>query len=267
MNLSRILVLTLFDLRHSILRIKGLMFLLPFLLYWAAIIRLLYDGGADFVVSQQGILITTFFLSPDITQQLFINNPAVVSLCFMLELTTLPLFCILAGNNQIAGDAGRSSFRFLLTRCTRTELLLSRYCSCVTLVTLSQLLLLIAMCVLSIKIDQHDTVETFTYGLKIFCILCIYSLPLIAFMSVFSSLLSGAMSSLLSGSVMFFIMLITSRWLDEDYPFIAYVLPNSLKSSLFDIYSVDIFYSLFGLVCFTLVYLCIAWLVFNKRNV
>jgi len=92
MNFQRILVLALFDLRYSIFRIKGLMFLLPFTLYWLAIIRLLHDGGAEFVVSQQGILISTFFLSPDITHTLFIDNPAVLSLCLMLALTTLPLF-------------------------------------------------------------------------------------------------------------------------------------------------------------------------------
>ncbi|MDX1519760.1 MAG: hypothetical protein R3318_06515 [Gammaproteobacteria bacterium] len=106
-----------------------------------------------------------------------------------------------------------------------------------------------------------------TYGLMILLVLIIYSLPLLAFMSMFSALMSGAMSSLLSGSVMYFIILITSRWLDDDYPIAAYVLPNSLKSALYDVTSAEIVLNLSGLAGFMLTYLCIGWLIFSKRNV
>lgn len=243
------------------------MFLLPFTLYWLAIIRLLHDGGADFVVSQQGLLISTFFLSPDITHTLFIDNPAVLSLCLMLALTTLPLFCILAANNQLASDAGRYSLRFLLTRCTRTELYLSRYLSCCALVAFALVVLVTVMCFLSLRIDDYQPLETLTYGLGISTVLIIYSLPLLAFMSIFSALMSGAMSSMLTGSVVFFVLLVSSRWLDEDYPAIAHVLPNSLKASLYDIASPDLVLTLSGLMGYVIIYLCLGWLIFYRRNV
>ncbi len=266
MNARRILILALFDLRHSVLRIKGLLFLLPFVLYWLAIIKLLHDGGAEFVVSQQGILITTFFLSPDMTHILFIDNPAVLSICLMLALTTLPMFCILAANNQLAGDAGRGAFRFLLTRCSRGELYLSRYLSCCVLVAAALLLMVAGMVYLSLRIDGFQLRDTLLYGISIVTVLIIYALPLLAFMTIFSASMSGAMGSLLFGAVSFFIILITSRWMDEDYPWTVYVLPNSLKPGLYDFTSPDLLLNLSGLVVFTLVYLCIGWLFFRRRN-
>ena len=181
MNLQRILVLALFDLRHSLLRIKGLMFLLPFFLYWLLIMKLMYEGGIEFVSSQAGRVISILIIDPlfsgdavEIAHTLFDKNPATLSIALILGLTMSPLFCILAGCNQLAGDAGRYSFRFLLTRCTRTELLLSRYFSSAALIAISYLVLGIGMSLLSLEIDHFNTLETFNYGLGIAFILIIY---------------------------------------------------------------------------------------------
>ncbi len=267
MNLNRIFILTLFDLRHNSLRVKGLMFLLPFLLYWLAISRVIKDGGADFITSQFGNFVTSRLLSVEIMQIMFIDNPPVLSLCLFLGLITLPLFCILAGHNQLAGDAGRYSFRFLLTRCTRIELYLSRYLGSCILVGVSLFILVIGMAVLSLQIDQFTPSATITYAMKIYIVLLIYSLPLIAFIAIISAYMLGALSALLCGGVLYIVMLVASRWLDDDFPPIAYLLPNVLKPSLYDVGSNELIVNLAGLLAFTVIYLAIGWFIFRQRNV
>jgi len=263
----RTLLLTLFDLRHSVFKVKGLLFLLPFLLYWLAILQLLHDGGAEFVVSQQGMLISTLLLTPDVTRALFIDNPAVLSMALMLGLTTLPLFCMLAGCNQLAADAGRNSFRFLLTRCTRSELFVSRYLSACLLVAVALGLLIVAVTLMSLHIDRKPLPATLSYAAWILAVLVIYALPLIAFMSIFSSMMSGTVGAFLSGSAVFFVLMTISRWLDDDYPAVFYVLPNSLKASLYDVYSPDIIMTLAAMLAYSMIYLSLGWLLFQRRGV
>ncbi|MCG8325039.1 MAG: hypothetical protein MI673_05940, partial [Thiotrichales bacterium] len=157
--------------------------------------------------------------------------------------------------------------RFLLTRCTRTELFVSRYLRAAFLVAICLCILFSCICVLSITIDEFQLLETITYGLGTVAVLVVYSLPLLAFMSIFSSLMSGAMSSMLSSSVLFVILLVCSHWWDDDYPVATYLLPNSLKPALYDISSAEILLNMSGLLAYAVVYLCLGWLIFYRRNV
>lgn len=266
MSWRRILILSLFDLRHSILKTKGLLFLVPFGLYWISMFKLLKDGGAEFVLSQQGMVVSTLLLTPELSEVLFASKPAVLSICLLLGLTTIPFMTMLAANNQLASDAGHGSIRYLLTRCSRTELFISRFMACVYLVGLAFIVMLSYGCFLSLEIDQFSLAETVNYGLMIASILIIYALPIIAFMSIFSAFFSSTLGSLLWGSVCFFLLMVIRYLYKGDLPQLEYILPNIYKSDLLMVNSPELTTALLYLIIYTAVYALVGWFIFKRRN-
>ena len=267
MSWRRTLLLTLFDLRHSILRLKGLLFLVPFCLYWISMFHSFREFGVEFVTSQQGLVLSTVALkNPELVEILFVNSPSVLSLTLIAAMTTMPFMIMLASNNQLAADAGHGSLRYLLTRCSHTELFVSRFISCTLLVSLTFIIMLAYAVYLSLEIDQFVVSDTIHYASRILLIMVVYALPVIAFMSIFSALFSSTIGALLWGAVTFCVLLGIRFLYTEDIEQLKFILPNLYKNDLLLVNHNDINQYLFYMLIYTIVYASLGWFIFRNRN-
>lgn len=267
MNWNRILVIALFDLRHSLLRLKGLVFLIPFLFFWYLMLKFLLNNDGELFTSAESLLFFSWLLRADIAQKLLILHPPSLSVFLIVVLGTTPLFAMLSGNDQLAGDSGRQTFRYFLTRCTRAEIFAGRCLSHYLLIVLATLLAGLLAMAISFWNDQHGTAETITYALHVFLLIMIYTLPFVAFMSTISALMSSAMSSLLMSVTIYTVLLLAGAYLQHEFPAAVALVPSGVKTYLFGINSGDLTYAVIGLSGYTLVYLSLGWLIFRKRNI
>ena len=57
MNIKRVITLLGFDFYHSLFRLKGLAFLIPFAVFWYSMLRVLNEGGSEFLSSIEGLML------------------------------------------------------------------------------------------------------------------------------------------------------------------------------------------------------------------
>ena len=263
MNFKRLVILVLFDLRHSIFKLKGLVFLIPFFCFWYWIFKLLINKGTDFLVSQESFVITYFFLrDTEIVQSLLVNNPPTLSVFLVFSVATMPFFVMLAGNNQLATDAGTCTLRFLLTRCTRIELYLSRILSAYLLIVFTFIITVVIAFFISLKYDNFSFNEILNYSWQVLLITLVYSIPFVTFMAAISAFMSSALGTLLMSAVLYISLLVLGHYL----PFEFSLLPSGLKQYLYIPGASNTTNILAGIVTYTLIYAGIGWLIFNKRN-
>jgi hypothetical protein len=267
MNLKRIFILACFDLRHSLFRLKGLVFLIPFLFFWYLNLKFLYERGGQALSSPESIVILSWLYNPEIAQILLILYPPVLSVFLIMVLASTPVFAMLSGNDQLASDSGRQTFRFLLTRCTRSEIFAGRFLSHYLLISLSTLLMAVLATAVSLQNDAHSTTAIINYAGQVSLLVLIYILPFVAYMSVISALMSSALSALLMSASVYIILIILGNYLEHKSGVTIELLPGGLKEYLFDINPHDFYIGVGGLLAFTCIYFCIGWLVFRKRNI
>ena len=84
--------------------------------------------------SQEGIMITSAIYGTDGALSLFIDNPPSMSLFYVISLSIIPFFMVLASYDQFSTDLSSGYFRFLSSRCKRIEIFLARILSAFSLV-------------------------------------------------------------------------------------------------------------------------------------
>ena len=263
MNWKRLVILVQFDLRHSVFRLKGLVFLIPFFCFWYWIFRIFIKEGTDFLVSQESFVITYFFLrNTEIVQSLLINNPPTLSVFLVLSITMMPFFVMLAGNNQLASDAGAQTFRYLLTRCTRMEIFFSRFISAYLLMVSTIILAAVIATIISLQYDKYSITETLYYAQQVLLFTLIYAIPFFAYMSFVSALMSSALGTLLMSIVIYIILMLLGYYLPIEFS----LLPSGLKENLYIFNTSNLAYVLTGIMTYTLIYTGIGWMIFRKRN-
>ena len=267
MNCKRIVTIAVFDLRYSVFRLKGLVFLIPFLFFWYLMLKFLMDNGGELLVSTESLLFFSWLLRADIAQKLLILHPPTLSVFFIVALATIPFFAMLSGNDQSASDSGRQTFRFFLTRCTRAEIFTGRFLSQYLLLALTTLLVGILASVISLWNDQHANPEIIEYAIHIFLLILIYMLPFVAFMSAISALMSSALSALLMSATIYTVFLLAGSYLKYKFSMDISLVPSGVKEYLFNINPGDLSYAVAGLSGYTLIYLSLGWLIFRKRNI
>ena len=267
MNWQRIRILAQFDLCHSILRLKGLVFLIPALFFWYWIFKLLFDNGAKWLVSKESFMITAYLFNPGIAQILLIAHPPSLSVFFIAALATTPFFVMLAGNDQLAGDAGRQTFRYLLVRCTRAEIFLGRFISSYCLSAIVIIFTGILATLISLHNDGHAVQETLEYALQVILLVLLYTLPFVAYMSVISAFMSSALSALLTGVIIYVVLIIISAYLNHYLPVKILLVPSGVKDYLYAIKPDDLRTALIGLLAYMGIYACLGWLIFRRRNI
>ncbi|MCK5433061.1 MAG: hypothetical protein KAI15_04095 [Gammaproteobacteria bacterium] len=267
MNIKRVITLLGFDFFHSLLRLKGLAFLIPFALFWYITLRVLNKGGAEFLSSMEGLMLITKLTSLEVAQALLILHPPTLSVFLLTALTVTPLFVFLGANNQLASDAASGSFRYLLSRCTRLEVFFSRFLSAYFMIAMGIFFACLASTFISLDNDNHELNETIIYALQSLSFVLLYTLPYVAFMTIISALMSSALGTILMGACTYFMTLVLIIYLNSDIPSISYLLPSAFKDDLIGIASDNMTIAIPGLLATTTIYLSIAWIIFRKRNI
>jgi len=268
MKWQRIGLLLRFDLYYSLTRLKGWIFLAPFFLCWFVIFKQINKGVTGILQSQEGIMITSAIYGTDGALNLFIEHPPSVSLMYLITLSTIPFFVVLAAYDQFSTDLGSGFFRFLIARCKRLEIFLARFLSAFSLIA-GAILIVTGICtVLSIKNDDYPTIDILYYSGQVYLILLLYALPFVAYMSVISSLVSSTLAALFLGmfgyAVIWFLNLFT--YFTEHKDAFTYLLASGFKKSIIELDTSNFYTALAILPVYILVYSIIAFRIFNRRN-
>jgi hypothetical protein len=266
MNWNRIFILAVYDLRHAVFRLKGLVFLLPFLFFWYWTLKFLYEKGADLLVSRESIFLLSWLFKPAVAQVLLIAHPASLSVFLLVALATTPFFAMLGSSDQLAGDAARQSFRYLLTRCTRTEIFLGRLVSSYSLVAGTTLLAAAAATCISWQIDHRAPDVTLVYAAQVVIMALLYILPYVTYMGAISSMMSSALSTLLMGVMIYLTLAMTGGYLSNRFSLDIALVPGGIKELLLGIHPRDQLYAGLGLLAYTTVYGVLGWFMFQRRN-
>ena len=266
MNWNRIIILALFDLRHAIFRLKGLVFLLPFLFFWYWILKFLYEKGSDLLVSKESLLLLSWLYKPAVAQILLISHPASLSVFLLIALATIPFFAMLGSSDQLAGDAARQTFRFFLTRCTRTEIFLGRLISSYSLIAFATIITATAAAYISWQNDHRPLDVTLLYAAQVVLVTLLYLLPYVTYMSAISALMSSALSTLLMGMMIYLSLAMTGSYLGHRLSLDIALVPGAMKELLFGIHPHDQIYAGAGLLAYAAVYGALGWFIFHRRN-
>jgi hypothetical protein len=268
MSWQRISILMRFDIYYSLTRLKSWVFLMPFSLCWFVVFRQVNKGVTDMLQSQEGIMITSAVYGTDDALNLFIDNPPSISLFYIISLTTIPFFVVLASYDQFSTDLGSGFLRFLIARCKRIEIFLARFLSAFSILAVAFLIVTIICAILSIRNDGYATTEVLFYSVEIYLILLLYALPFVAYMSVISSLVNSTLASIFLGmfgyASIWFLNLFT--FFTEQKDIFSYLLPNSMKQYLIELDSNNFFMALAILPIYFLIYAGLGFKIFNRRN-
>jgi|LWDU01.1.fsa_nt_gi hypothetical protein len=268
LNLSRLKELTLFNFIYSLPTVKSLAFILPYFFFWYIFFEKVSGLAVEKIQSAQGIFIASWALeNQGLAIQMFVDRPASLSVFLLAAITTMPLSMLLAANNQYSSDASRGAFRFILTRTTRTELYFSRFIA-VTLLVFSCLFITTLCAAIQASLNEEAELKNIiTYGLQIYTLLSFYSLPFIAFMSFISVISRSAFGCLFFGMMLYVSLLTISYLLKDDLSYSIYLVPSSIRITLIDVTTENMFTSIAALTSYTLVYFSFGWFIFNRRDV
>jgi ABC-type transport system involved in multi-copper enzyme maturation permease subunit len=266
MNWNRIMTLATFDLRHTIFRLKGLVFLIPFLFFWYRMLEFLYEKGGDVLVSRESVILLSWLYKPAVAQILLIAHPASLSVFLIMALATTPFFTMLGSSDQTGGDAARQTFRFFLTRCTRTEIFLGRMISAYSLVAIATVLVATVAAWISWHNDQRPADVTIMYAAQVALMTLLYILSYVAYMSAISALMSSALSTLLMGTVIYLFLAMIGSYLSARFAMDITLVPGGMKELLFGIHPHDQLYAGVGLLAYSAIFGAIGWFIFHRRN-
>ncbi|HKK16436.1 MAG TPA: hypothetical protein VJ981_06990 [Gammaproteobacteria bacterium] len=267
MNCKRIITIALFDLQHSLFRLKGLVFLMPFFFFWYWVLKFLLEHGGESLVNPQSIALLSLVYKPEIAQILLILHPPTLSMFFIITLGTLPLFAMLSGNDQLASDCGHQTFRFFLTRATRFEIFAGRFISSYSLAAIAIIITAILTTLISLHSDPHSFTEISAYSLHVSALCLLYLLPLVAYMSAVSAMMSSGLSSLLMSMILYVILLILGSYIDARTGLSVSLVPGGVKNFLFDIKPHDLQFAIIMLLAYATIYAGFGWWVFKRRNI
>lgn len=269
MNWRRIGVILRFDLRHGALNARGLVFLVPFLLFWYFIIHSFNQDVSSWLSEREGIMLLGTLFDPAAAAALFIDHPPLLSVFFLLALSTAPVFAMLAAFDQFSSDIGSGYFRLLSTRCRRMELFAARYLAALSLLITAHAAIGAMALWVSIYQDGYEFAVTFAYLGQILLTILIYLCPFVAYMALVSALTRSAMASLVLGMVGY-VVLLGAVWLGNvilpGTSYFNYLLPSALKYQLFGADVTESIAAIAGLPLYTLAYGWAAWTVFRSRN-
>lgn len=121
--------------------------------------------GADPEQVRQGLLgakkqfLATFFTDDERLLDSLAQLPLVLLVVFKLTLRFVPLFIALMGFDQVAGEVGPKSIRYLIVRVKRNSIILGKFLSQATIFTL-----LLTVCTLAMVLVAKILTPEFTAG-------------------------------------------------------------------------------------------------------
>lgn len=259
------------DLRFTLSSARGLLFLVFFALIWGWVLWKLAGGFAEKLGTPEAGMAMTYFLDAGIAK-LFQDRPSTLAAYFVIAATLTPLFGMLAACDQTATDLGTRHIRFLIPRVGRAEIFVARLCGASLLITIAQLLGGIAATIIAIKVHGGPDVSTSLivgYGARVTGLLIVYSLPIVALMS----LVSAAMGSIglallvgLGGYALIGIALGLMPIEGKAATIVSFLVPSGLKPYLLQSEMGPALGACAGALGYVALYSFLGWVVFSRRD-
>jgi Cu-processing system permease protein len=258
------------DLRYTLSSARGLLFLIFFALFWSWIFSKLAGGWAEKLgTAQAGFLLSWVFDSE--IARLVAQRPAALAGYLVLATTLTPLFAILASCDQTATDLGTRHIRFLIPRVGRAEIFVSRLLAAAILIGAAQLLAGIAATIVALVVHGGDgnTGAILTYGVEVTAFVIVYSMPIVALMSLVSAAMASIGLALLVGLGGYAILVVTLSWLPLNgtaATIVGFLLPSGLKPYLLRPELGPALAACAGALPYVALYTFLGWQVFRTRD-
>jgi len=258
------------DLRYTLSSPRGLLFLVFFALFWSWILVKLATGWAAQLGTPQAGFIVSWIFDATIAR-LVQERPAALAAYLVVATTLTPLFAMLASCDQTATDLGTRHIRFLIPRVGRAEIFVARLLGAAIVVSVAQLLAGIAATIVAIVVHGGDgnTGAIVAYGAEVTAFLIVYSLPMVALMSLVSAAMGSVGLALLVGLGGYAILALTLTWM----PFtgmtatiVSFLVPSGLKPYLLRPEIGPALAASGGALAYVALYASLGWLVFRTRD-
>lgn len=259
------------DLRYTLSSARGLLFLVFFGLFWAWVFSKLAGGlAARLGTPQAGFLLSWLFDAN--VAQLFQRRPATLAAYFVVATTLTPLFAMLGACDQTATDLGTRHIRFLIPRVGRSEIFIARLVGATILITVAQLLAGIAATIVALVVHRGGDVATGAivgYGAQITGFLLLYSLPIVALMSLVSAAMASVGLALLVGMGGYAILALALSWMPLEgaaATIVSFLIPSGLKPYLLQPELGPALAASAGALAYVALYAFLGWQVFRRRD-
>tara|TARA_Y100001934_G_scaffold240047_1_gene294100 strand:- start:8201 stop:9028 length:828 start_codon:yes stop_codon:yes gene_type:complete len=207
LNLQQVRIVLFRDLALIPRNVTVVLTLVFYLIFWCFVLKGFHDGLVEEI--EKGELASTFFLwffDEIAPGQLLIAPSTTLFLYQLLALMTTHYFVIMMTSDQTASDIGNRYFRYLATRCGRTELYLGRLLSvtCIALGTIS-LACLAALCTAA-SIDGAITSEAIGFTGRTILWLSLVSLPFVSLGAMMAAWTGSMAITMLTSSAVAFLV-------------------------------------------------------------
>jgi hypothetical protein len=207
LNLRQIGIVFLRDLAMAPRNVAIVLTLVFYVIFWYFALKGFHDGLVEEI--EKGEVASAFFLwffDEVAPGQLAIAPSTSLFLYSLLALLTTHYFVIVITSDQTASDVSNRYFRYLATRCGRTELYLGRLLSVIFIMLVTISLAGIASLLTAGSIDGGITSEGISFAIKTWLWLALVSLPFVAIGAMMSAWTgSVALSMLTSSSIAFLV--------------------------------------------------------------
>ena len=264
------------DLRYTLSSARGLLFLLFFVLFWSWVFSKLVGGFAERLGTMQGNLVVAWLYNNQVAQLFQQRSPTLVA--YLVIATTLtPFAAMLASCDQTASDLGTRRIRFLIPRVGRTEIFFARLISAATLVTIAQILAGLAAIIIAIIVagksgetgGEVATGAIIAYGAQVTGVLIVYSLPIVALMSLVSAAMASVGLALLVGLGGYAILGVALGLMPlEGTPatIVSFLVPSGLKPYFLQPELGPALAACAGALGYIALYAFLGWQVFRRRD-
>ena len=239
-------------------------------LFWAWVFSKLVGGIAASLGSLQGNIVVSYLFDANVGR-LFQERPSTLAAYLVLATTLTPLFGMLAACDQTATDLGTRRIRFLIPRVGRAEIFVARLLGSAILVSCAQLLGAAAT-IVAVVVHGGDDVSTAAivgYGAQATAFLILYSLPIVALMSLVSAAMASVGLALLVGLGGYALLSVALSLLPLTgtvATIASFLLPSGLKPYLLQPEIGPALAASAGTLAYVALYAFLGWQVFRTRD-
>ena len=226
---SRLWAITLFELARLFASKRGVIVLASFSLIWFLIFYYIIGSAAHFISTETFKAIAEqVFGKLNLSQLLSWQLPE-LTMFWIVSAYLFPFFALMFSCDQTCSDRERGTFRFILLRSTRAELLLGRFLGQLLIMSILIAITLIASLIYAAVNEQSISMDSVNLSFVIFLKLMAISLPFIASMSLINVFVSSAKMSLVVYSLLYIGLAIVVNLISQfvfDVSFLFYLIPG-----------------------------------------
>jgi ABC-type transport system involved in multi-copper enzyme maturation permease subunit len=258
------------DLRYTLSSARGLLFLVFYGLIWGWLLWKLAGGWGERLASPQVSFVLSWMFDSGVAQ-MFQDRPPTLAAYFLVAATLTPLFAMLASCDQTATDIGSRHIRFLIPRVGRAEIFVSRLASAAILMAVAQLLAGVAATIIAVVVNGGDvtTGSIVGYGAEVTCLLIVYSLPIVALMSLVSAAMGSIGLALLVGLGGYALLGVALGLMPLEGKLatvVSFVMPSGLKPYMLQSHAGPAVAACAGALGYVALYSFLGWQVFRTRD-